>query len=220
MNASPDAARRGRLFVVAAPSGAGKTSLVKALLERRPGLKLSISHTTRSRRPTETEGRDYFFVTREQFARLKSEDRFLEDAEVFDNHYGTSREQVESTLDAGRDVVLEIDWQGAQQVRARMPEAISIFVLPPSRAALEARLRARGTDSDQVIARRLADAAGDMSHWREFDYVIVNDDLVDAVAQVAAILEVESRRVSRIANLPEVVEHLRNGVAGTISRGV
>lgn len=178
-----------RLYVIAAPSGAGKTSLVKALVERTPGLRVSISHTTRRQRPNEREGEHYHFVTRERFAELKAAGTFLEDAEVFDNHYGTSREGVERSLAAGHDVVLEIDWQGAQQVRRRMPECKTIFILPPSHAELEARLRRRGTDDEAVIARRLRDAEADMSHWREFDYVVVNDrfdEAVDALSRIVA----------------------------------
>lgn len=181
--------RRGRLFVIAAPSGAGKTSLVNALLKLRPSLKLSISHTTRRKRPKEQHGREYFFVSREEFARLRREGAFLESAEVFDNFYGTGRETVDTLLAAGHDVILEIDWQGAQQVRTAMPEATTIFILPPSRDALEQRLRSRMTDSEEVIARRLRDAVGDMSHWREFDYVVVNDDFDRALADLAAIVD-------------------------------
>lgn len=181
--------RRGRLFVIAAPSGAGKTSLVNALLKLRPSLKLSISHTTRRKRPKEQHGREYFFVSREEFARLRRDGAFLESAEVFDNSYGTGRETVETLLAAGQDVILEIDWQGARQVRAAMPEATTIFILPPSRDALEQRLRSRMTDSEEVIARRLRDAVGDMSHWREFDYVVVNDDFDRALADLAAIVD-------------------------------
>lgn len=172
---------RGRLFVVAAPSGAGKTSLVNALLERMPALRLSISHTTRRMRATEQHGREYWFVPAEEFRALIERGAFLEHAQVFDNYYGTAREPVERELAAGRDVILEIDWQGARQVRRAMPECRSIFILPPSRAELEKRLRARGTDSDAVIARRLRDAVEDMSHYREFDHVVVNDDFASAL---------------------------------------
>ena len=178
----------GSLFVIAAPSGAGKTTLVRALVERNPDLRFSISYTTRQKRQTEKDGRDYYFVTRDEFMELQKQGELLESAVVFDNHYGTSRSQVEDHLASGDHVILEIDWQGARQVRETMPECISIFILPPSRAELERRLRGRRTDTDAVIARRLADALGDMSHWREFDYVIVNDDLGEAVDQLQAIL--------------------------------
>ena len=180
---------RGRLFVIAAPSGAGKTSLVKALLERHPELHVSISHTTRPRRPTEVAGREYYFVTKDEFLELRAKDAFLESAQVFDNYYGTSREPVEQQLSQGRNVILEIDWQGARLVRAAMPECSSIFILPPSRAALEERLRNRKTDSAEVIARRLRDAVGDMSHWNEFDRVVVNDEFERAVTDLGRIVE-------------------------------
>lgn len=176
------------LYVIAAPSGAGKTSLVRALLARRPDLKFSISCTTRKKRETEQEGRDYFFVEMDEFRRRIAAKAFLEYAEVFGNYYGTLRSQVESLLAAGSDVILEIDWQGARQVREAMPECLSIFILPPSTAELERRLRGRATDSDAVIARRLAEARGDMSHWREFDYVVVNDVFETALGQLEAIV--------------------------------
>ena len=179
---------RGRLFVIAAPSGAGKTSLVRALVQREPSLRFSISYTTRAQRPNEVEGRDYFFVTRDEFERMVAAGEFLEHARVFDNCYGTSRRQVEQSLEAGQDLILEIDWQGARQIRRALPECISIFILPPSRAELERRLRGRGTDADDVIRRRLRDAAGDMGHWSEFAYVVVNDDFQLALDQLAAIV--------------------------------
>ena len=172
------------LFVIAAPSGAGKTTLVKALVDRIPSCRFSISYTTRPQRATEEHGRDYFFVDKEEFDRLKATGELLESAVVFDNHYGTSRSQVEKHLADGHNVILEIDWQGAQQVRESMPECVSIFILPPTRAELERRLRGRRTDSDAVIDRRLRDALGDMSHWDEFDHVIINDDLEQATADL------------------------------------
>ena len=179
---------RGQLFVIAAPSGAGKTSLVRALLARSPDIEVSVSYTTRKPRPNEVDGRDYCFVDRAAFERLIAQDVLLEHAQVFDNFYGTSRERVGRALAAGRDVILEIDWQGARQVRARMPDCTSIFILPPSRAELERRLRARRTDDDAVIARRLRDAALDMSHSSEFDHVIVNDDFDAAAAALERIV--------------------------------
>jgi guanylate kinase len=184
---------RGRLFVIAAPSGAGKTSLVKALLERRPELHVSISHTTRTRRPTEEHGREYYFVTVPEFQELIADGEFLEHAQVFDNFYGTGRRPVEQQLARGRNVILEIDWQGARLVRKAMPACSSIFILPPSRAALEERLRNRKTDSAEVIARRLQDAVGDMSHWNEFDYVVVNDDFERAVTDLGRIVDGDSQ---------------------------
>ena len=177
-----------KLFVIAAPSGAGKTTLVKALVERNASLKFSVSYTTRQQRKTEVDGRDYFFVSVPSFLTLKDRGELLESALVFDNHYGTSRSQVEKHLANDDNVILEIDWQGAQQVRESMPECITIFILPPSRIELERRLRDRRTDSDEVIERRLADALGDMSHWGEFDNVIINDDLEIAVSQLEAVI--------------------------------
>ena len=180
--------KRGRLIVIAAPSGAGKTSLVKALLDAAPALRLSVSHTTRRRRDTEQEGREYHFVSVPEFERRRRAHEFLEHARVFDNFYGTSRAFVEQQLAAGHYVVLEIDWQGAQQVRHAMPQCLTVFILPPSRAALAERLARRATDTAEVIARRLADASGDMSHYREFDYVVVNDDFARAVEDLKRII--------------------------------
>jgi guanylate kinase len=180
---------RGRLFVIAAPSGAGKTSLVKALLEQRPQLRLSVSHTTRKPRPSEQEGREYFFVSVDKFRALAEEKQFLEHAQVFDNHYGTGRAPVEAALARGHSVILEIDWQGARLVRASLPECVTIFILPPSREALEKRLRDRKTESDAAIARRLADAVSDMSRSGEFDYVVVNDDFARALVDLTRIVD-------------------------------
>jgi len=180
---------RGRLFVIAAPSGAGKTSLVKALLEKRPQLHVSISHTTRQMRPTEKEGREYFFVPVAEFKELIGREAFLEYAQVFDNFYGTGRKPVEEQLSRGKNVILEIDWQGARLVRKAMPDCSSIFILPPSRAALEERLRNRQTDSEDVINRRLRDSIGDMSHWNEFDYVVVNEQFERAVDELVKIVD-------------------------------
>ena len=177
-----------RLFVLAAPSGAGKTTLVHALTRNHPELRFSISYTTRPQRRNEANGVDYLFVDVEEFERLRESDALLESATVFDNFYGTSREQVASNLADGHNVILEIDWQGARQVRESMPECKSVFILPPSRDELERRLRDRRTDSEEVINRRLRDALSDMSHWDEFDYVIVNDDLDRAVADLEAII--------------------------------
>ena len=181
-------ARRGRLYVIAAPSGAGKTSLVRALLDRVPALSFSVSYTTRPRRETEADGRDYFFVDAATFQQMVEAGEFLEHAEVFDNRYGTSKAHVAGLLEAGRSVVLEIDWQGARQIRRAAPEALGIFILPPSVEALERRLRSRGTDSETVIRRRLTDALDDMRHWSEFDFVVVNDDFDEALEALAAIV--------------------------------
>ncbi len=177
-----------RLFVIAAPSGAGKTTLVHALTRKQPELRFSISYTTRKKRRTEADGVDYLFVDEPEFFKLREEGALLESAEVFDNYYGTSRKQVEQHLSEGHSVILEIDWQGARQVRESMPECVTIFVMPPSVEELERRLRNRRTDSDEVIARRLRDALSAMWHWDEFDYVIINDDLDEAVADIEAVL--------------------------------
>ncbi len=185
MSGSP---KRGHLFLVTAPSGAGKTSLVRALLQDHPNIRFSISYTTRKQRPNEKHAHDYHFVDKAEFQRMVAAGEFLEHAQVFDNYYGTSKQAVEAELASGRDILLEIDWQGAAQVRKLMPEAVSVFILPPSRAELERRLRTRGTDDDAVIARRLRDAVGDMSHWGEFDYVVVNDTFEHALSELAAIV--------------------------------
>jgi len=193
---------QNRLFVISAPSGAGKTSLVRALMEREPDLRFSVSYTTRARRPGEHDGQHYFFVSTAAFQRMVEAGEFLEHARVFDNHYGTARGQVEALLTGGHGVVLEIDWQGARQVRAAMPESVGIFILPPSRGELERRLRGRATDSEDVIRRRLADAATDMAHWSEFQYVVVNDDFSTALRELADI--VRGRGDASRADRPEL----------------
>jgi guanylate kinase len=179
---------RGHLHVIAAPSGAGKTSLVKALMEGDPALQFSVSYTTRAPRPTEVDGRDYHFVSAEKFARMVAAGEFLEHAQVFDHCYGTGLATVKSALAQGTRLLLEIDWQGARQVRSKLPEAQTIFILPPSRASLEQRLHARSTDSAAVIARRLQDSVGDLTHWNEFDYVVINDQFDAALAGLRAIV--------------------------------
>lgn len=196
-----------RLFVIAAPSGAGKTSLVKALRERLPQLRVSTSHTTRKARSTEQNGREYYFVDDAQFDRMAAAGAFLEHARVFDNQYGTSRAQLEEKLAAGHDVILEIDWQGARQVRAALP-CHSIFILPPSRQALRERLTGRQTDTPEVIERRLRDAVSDMSHYREFDSVVVNEDFGRAVDQLVDI--VQGRAAAYAASRPALAPVLAN----------
>lgn len=188
MTEPPTESRTGRLFVVSAPSGAGKTSLVKALLDGDDRIRFSTSFTTRAPRAGETDGRDYHFVSPERFEEMLGQDAFLEHALVFDHRYGTGREEVARLTGRGYDVVLEIDWQGARQVRERMPDCTSVFVLPPSLAELERRLRGRSTDSEQTILRRLGDARADMTHWDEFDYAVVNDDFDTALAQLKDIV--------------------------------
>jgi guanylate kinase len=193
---------RGKLFVVAAPSGTGKTSLVRALMQRMPELRFSISYTTRAKRENERDGHDYFFVEKAAFERMIAAGEFLEHANVYGNFYGTSRTQVENVLAAGENMLLEIDWQGAQQIARALPERRSIFILPPSRAALETRLRGRNTDTDEVIARRLRASIEDLSHWAEFDYVVINDDFDRATAELEAIVRGTGEHLRR--DRPEV----------------
>ncbi|MEW6416316.1 MAG: guanylate kinase [Pseudomonadota bacterium] len=202
----------GVLYIVSAPSGAGKTSLVKALLKSDPAIHLSISYTTRPPRPGETDGRDYHFVSRQRFEEMLADGEFLEHAEVYGNFYGTSKGSISRDLLAGHDVLLEIDWQGAEQVRAHFPESASIFILPPSFAALRTRLAGRGQDSDEVIERRLAAAAHDVAHAGAFDYIIVNDDfdhaLQDLVAITRSIRLQTARQLKRHAALFEEFQRI------------
>ncbi|MBD3654844.1 guanylate kinase [Kangiella sp.] len=191
---------KGTLYVVSAPSGAGKTSLLKAVLRKLPELKVSISHTTRPQRPGEQDGVDYHFVDQTTFQQMLNESRFLEHAQVFDNFYGTNRDWLDAQLIEGHDVILEIDWQGARQVRQLMPESCSIFILPPSRQELLSRLTNRGQDSDDVIAKRMAAATAEMKHYDEYDYLVINDDFDTACNELAAIftarrLRIESQKV-------------------------
>lgn len=178
---------RGTLYIVAAPSGAGKSSLVNAVLAREPGIALSISFTSRAPRPGERHAQHYHFVSRDEFERMIAAGDFFEHALVHGDYKGTARQSVEPQLAAGRDVLLEIDWQGARQVRERMPEAVSVFILPPSKATLEQRMRNRGQDSEQTIARRLAAAREEMSHYGEFDYLVVNENFDAAAAELRSI---------------------------------
>jgi len=187
----------GTLYVVSAPSGAGKTSLVRALLDSTgDDLVLSVSHTTRAPRPGEVDGRDYHFVDAEAFRRMIGEKAFLEHARVFDNYYGTARQGIEAQLAQGRDVILEIDWQGARQVRQALPESVGIFILPPSREALRERLCARGQDDEAVIARRMQDAVNEMSHYGEYDYLVINEVFSAARDELAAIICCRRLRLS------------------------
>jgi guanylate kinase len=183
---------RGHLFVIAAPSGAGKTTLVHEIMRSNNDLRFSISYTTRPRRNTETDGEDYHFVSPEAFQTMVEAGDFLEHAEVFDYRYGTSKTHVEDLLNAGNNVILEIDWQGAQQVRGHMPDCRSIFILPPSVGELQRRLTGRATDSPEVIDRRFRDAVADMSHWREFDYAVINEDLAVSTAELTAVIRGEA----------------------------
>ena len=190
----------GTLFIVSAPSGAGKTSLLKALLDNDPKLTLSISHTTRPRRPKEVAGLNYHYVDRDQFQAMIASGAFIEHAEVFGNSYGTSRQGVDAALATGTDVVLEIDWQGAALVRRALPEAVSIFIVPPSQEALRVRLIDRAQDEPQVIEFRLAEARGEMQHHHEFDYLVINDDFAIAIAELSAIVTAERCRQPRRSN--------------------
>jgi len=179
--------KKGTLYVISAPSGAGKTSLVKALLKQDSGILVSVSHTTREKRPGEVDGVDYNFVSMEQFNAMIETAAFLEFAEVFTNKYGTSQLWVQEQLDAGIDVILEIDWQGAQQIRRLMPSCLSIFIMPPSNQALRERLTNRGQDSDEVIEHRMSEAVSEISHYGEYDYLVVNDQFETALADLQSI---------------------------------
>jgi guanylate kinase len=196
---------RGNLYVIAAPSGAGKTTLVQALVDTLPNVTVSISHTTRPKRPNETHGVNYYFVDHAEFERMVGHDDFLEHAIIFDNQYGTSKTWVETTLTKGIDVILEIDWQGHQQIKKLFPKAKSIFILPPSFNDLRDRLIKRNQDHPDIIQKRLADAQETISHIHEFDYVVVNDDFAHALHDLKIILEagrlIESRQTSKYQNL-------------------
>lgn len=189
----------GNLYIVSAPSGAGKSSLISALLQQQPSyeMQVSISHTTRQPRPNEEHGKHYYFVDHKEFERLIAEDAFLEYAEVFGNYYGTSLPMIERSLKQGIDVFLDIDWQGAQQVRKKVPAAKSIFILPPSLQELERRLIGRGQDSNEVIAARMKKAISEISHYDEYDYLIINDDFDQALSEIKVILKAEKLRVER-----------------------
>jgi len=195
----------GTLYIIAAPSGAGKTSLVRALLAADPVLALSVSYTTRPMRPGEQDGVHYHFVSKERFLAMRDAGEFLEHAEVFGNFYGTSRSWLEAQVKAGKETILEIDWQGAQQVRKAIPGTVGVFILPPSRPALVERLRGRGQDSEEVIARRAREAVTEMSHHADFDYLIVNDTFDQALAELKVIVVsqrlLHSRQAARYHNL-------------------
>jgi guanylate kinase len=199
----------GTLYIISAPSGAGKTSLVRELLAREPGLTLSVSHTTRPLRPGEEQGVHYHFVSPEQFQAMIAAGAFLEYARVFDNFYGTSKAAVVQQLHDGQDVIVEIDWQGARQLLQLFPAAVTIFILPPSREVLEQRLRARGQDSEAIIARRMQEAREDISHYTEYDYLLVNDDFGQAVTDLQSIVQARNfRREAQEAVLHELLASL------------
>jgi guanylate kinase len=195
----------GRLFIFSAASGTGKTSLANALIESVPNIEFSVSHTTRAPRPGEKYGVHYYFISREEFEMMVAAGQFLEHAQVFDHYYGTSRPQVEQRLKQGKSVILDIDWQGARSIKTRMPEAVSIFILPPSRAALEERLIRRGQDSPEVIARRMRDAVSEMRHYKEFDHVVVNDDFEAALADLKAIISGHGKPRPPKVDIPELL---------------
>ena len=204
--------RRGLMLVLSSPSGAGKTTLARRLLDFDANVAMSVSATTRPMRPGEVEGRDYFFVSGEKFERMASAGEFLEHAQVFDYRYGTPKQPVLEALAAGRDVLFDIDWQGTQQLRQQVREdVVTIFVLPPSRAELERRLHTRAQDTDEVVARRMAKANDEISHWAEYDYVIVNEDIARAQAQVETILVAERLKRARQPGIPAFVETLTRG---------
>ena len=187
---------KGTLYIISAPSGAGKTSLVKALIDDADNIMVSVSHTTRAMRDGEKEGVDYHFVKQEEFLSMVDGGEFLEHANVFDNYYGTSQKHVEQQLLQGLDVILEIDWQGARQVRKQFPESLSVFILPPSSEALKDRLQNRGQDNEEIINRRMKDAVNEMSHYAEFDYIIVNDDFNQALQEFGCVFK--ANRLSQL----------------------
>lgn len=201
--------RRGLMLILSSPSGAGKTTLSRRLLETDEALTMSVSATTRPKRPNELHGQDYFFVSAEEFARMEAGDEFLEHATVFGNSYGTPRGPVMDALADGHDVLFDIDWQGTQQLKQKArDDVVSIFVLPPSRAELEHRLKTRGQDSDDVVAQRMAKASDEISHWAEYDYVIVNDEIIKAQGQIEEILDAERLRRARQTDLADFVAKL------------
>ena len=213
---APSLSVRGMLYIVSAPSGAGKTSLVAALLESIDDVEVSVSHTTRSPRVGEVEGKHYHFVSAETFLGMIEDGQLLEHAKVFDNFYGTARASIDGRLDAGVDVILEIDWQGARQVRAAVPDAHSIFILPPSREELERRLRDRGQDTEAVIQRRLRDAESDCAHFREYDHTVVNADFKQAVRDLTCIFRANRlRTVEQERRAASTIGDLLAGSAGT-----
>lgn len=207
----PPVARRGLMLILSSPSGAGKTTISRLLLERHaPNLTMSVSATTRARRPSEIDGRDYIFIDQAKFDRMVRAGEFLEHAKVFDNSYGTPRGAVEDALAAGRDVLFDIDWQGTQQLmRSARPDLVTIFILPPSIGELERRLRARAQDSDETVAKRMAKAHGEISHWEEYDYVVINHDVQASLQGVEAILTAERLRRERQPGLAEFVSNLK-----------
>jgi len=210
MSASPEIARRGIMLVVSSPSGAGKTTLTRNLLEQEENVSLSISVTTRERRPSEIDGSHYHFISKRRFDSMRDADELLEWAEVHGNYYGTPREAVEQSLKEGKDVLFDIDWQGANQLRRKVRnDLVTIFVLPPSAPELHRRLRTRAQDSEAVIRRRMAEAAKEISHWEEYDYVVVNFDVQDALGELRTILAAERQKRTRQVGLSNFVRKLK-----------
>ena len=206
-------ARRGLLYILSSPSGAGKTTLAKRLLANDAGIAMSVSVTTRKARPGEIDGKDYTFVDAAAFEAMREEGALLEWARVFDNYYGTPRAPVAAAIEAGKDVLFDIDWQGAQQLNEKMPgDVVSVFVLPPSGPALEARLTSRAQDPPEVVARRMAAAASEISHWPEYEYVIVNSDLEESVKAVTAILVAERQKRARLLGLSAFVRDMQKSL--------
>ena len=197
------------LYTISAPSGAGKTTLVNALIETTDNIKVSVSHTTRQPRQGEKNGENYHFVTKDEFMEMLENNLFLEHAQVFDNHYGTSEQWLMEQLNAGIDVILEIDWQGAEKIRRLKPDTVNIFILPPSRATLEQRLHDRGKDSEEVIAKRLRGAVEEMRHCVEYDYIVINDDLDQALKDLQSIIQSQRlRQVAQAAKLEGLLSEL------------
>ncbi len=205
-------ARRGLMVVLSSPSGAGKTTLTRKLLAENPDMAMSVSATTRGARPGEADGQDYYFISKDRFAHMVDEDEFLEHAKVFDNFYGTPRAPVEAALSEGRDIVFDIDWQGAQQLtQAAGDDLVKIFILPPSMSELEARLKSRAQDSDAVIAKRMSKSEAEISHWAEYDYVIVNEDIEMAMEELRTIVAAERLARRRQPWLGGFVKRLTSG---------
>jgi guanylate kinase len=202
--------RRGLMFVLSSPSGAGKTTLSRLLIERMPGLQMSVSATTRQMRPGEVDGRDYHFIDKGTFDRMSKRNELLESATVFDNSYGTPRAPVEAALSAGKDVLFDIDWQGTQQLREKArADVVSVFILPPSAGDLEKRLHSRAQDSDEVIRGRMDRASHEMSHWAEYDYIVINHEVEEAFAEVQSILKAERLKRERRTGLTNFVRKLQ-----------
>ena len=207
--------RRGLMFVLSSPSGAGKTTLSRMLIDRMPGLRMSVSATTRAMRPGEVDGRDYLFVDKAKFDAMVKGDELLEWATVFDNSYGTPRSPVETALSAGQDVLFDIDWQGTQQLREKArADVVSVFILPPSAGDLEKRLHSRAQDSDEVIRKRMSRASHEMSHWAEYDYIVINHNVDDAFAEVQSILKAERLKRERRTGLVSFVRGLQGQLQG------